>query len=245
MSKASINSSALIDVQALILEGGLPEDGRKLAAKRLGVDIALLTETGHPDLYELDGADTKDQAERVRHMRAQAFTRPLLTPWRVFLIKSADGLSEISQNALLKIIEEPPPYVLFILLASKAEGLLPTVRSRCALHRMPPSGAAAGINPETDKQAKELISALNQMPGAPGELAVCAAVMGLTRLSREEFALFLESLLTHTAKALAQTPSAILDTLADTVTKLLDEQERNVAVPAACAHLLSQLTMDN
>jgi DNA polymerase-3 subunit delta' len=55
---------------------------------------------------------------------------------RVYLIDNADVLTESAANSLLKSLEEPPPYALFVLLASHAARVLPTIVSRCQLIRL-------------------------------------------------------------------------------------------------------------
>ena len=67
----------------------------------------------------------------VRDIIHTAYLRPYEGRKRVFIITEADLLSADAANALLKILEEPPPDVVLILLSNNAEGVLPTVRSRC------------------------------------------------------------------------------------------------------------------
>ena len=57
--------------------------------------------------------------------------------WRVALIDNASALNRSGQNALLKILEEPPPRTLLILVADRPGVLLPTIHSRCFLLRLP------------------------------------------------------------------------------------------------------------
>lgn len=57
---------------------------------------------------------------------------------RVYIIDNADRMNHQAQNALLKLLEEPAPHVHFILISHHAEQLLPTVRSRAQLLRVPP-----------------------------------------------------------------------------------------------------------
>jgi len=61
--------------------------------------------------------------------------------WRVVIIDGAEGLNRSSQNALLKILEEPPKNAIIILTTSQAGAFLPTIRSRCRLLNMPALGA--------------------------------------------------------------------------------------------------------
>ena len=61
---------------------------------------------------------------------------PVVGKRRVYIIEKADRLSEAAANSLLKVLEEPPPYALFILLAPHPARVLPTVLSRCQVIRL-------------------------------------------------------------------------------------------------------------
>ena len=64
--------------------------------------------------------------------------KPMAGGRKVAIIDDADRLNDESANALLKTLEEPPPHSVLILIASQAEKLLPTIRSRCQTIRFPP-----------------------------------------------------------------------------------------------------------
>jgi len=65
---------------------------------------------------------------------------PLSGKYRVFIIEQADTLNPSSENSILKILEEPPPYAVLILLSSNPNSLLPTIRSRCRIVRFSRAG---------------------------------------------------------------------------------------------------------
>lgn len=67
-----------------------------------------------------------------------AFT-PTIGRRRVYILERADTLNEAAANSLLKVLEEPPPYALFILLTPHASRLLPTILSRSQIVRLTPS----------------------------------------------------------------------------------------------------------
>ncbi|MCI8524797.1 MAG: DNA polymerase III subunit [Oscillospiraceae bacterium] len=93
----------------------------------------------HPDVVTVDEPEKKQvSVERIRQARADAFIRPNEGKRKVFLIPRAQDLGTGAQNALLKILEEPPSYGAFLLLSDAPEALLPTVRSRCVELRMTP-----------------------------------------------------------------------------------------------------------
>ncbi len=64
--------------------------------------------------------------------------KPYQGPYKIYIVEEAEKLTVQAQNVLLKTIEEPPSYVVFILLTSSTEALLPTILSRCVLLNMRP-----------------------------------------------------------------------------------------------------------
>ncbi len=93
-----------------------------------------LAEVGtHPDIAKVSPEQSKKSitVDVVRALRNEAYLRPNMADRRVFVIDPADSMNEAAQNALLKVLEEPPASALFLLIARSAASLLPTVRSRC------------------------------------------------------------------------------------------------------------------
>ena len=93
----------------------------------------------HPDVLTVDEPEKKQvPVELIRQARTEMFIRPNEGQRKIFLIPRAQDMNEAAQNALLKILEEPPAYGVFLLLAETPEMLLPTIRSRCAELRLAP-----------------------------------------------------------------------------------------------------------
>ena len=87
-------------------------------------------ENCHPDLITVEDPEHKNVAVKlVRQFREDVFIRPNESNHKIYLFPQELGIE--GQNALLKILEEPPSYGVFILLSDSPEKLLPTVRSRC------------------------------------------------------------------------------------------------------------------
>ena len=87
----------------------------------------------HPDVTFVRDAEHKELSiDTVRAMRADAFIRPNEGKRKIYIIPRGQDMNESAQNALLKILEEPPDYGVFLILSTNAERLLPTIRSRCA-----------------------------------------------------------------------------------------------------------------
>ena len=87
-------------------------------------------ENNHPDFITVEDPEHKTTAVKiVRQYREDMFIRPNESDYKVYLFPQELGIE--GQNALLKILEEPPSYGVFILLTDNPEKILPTVRSRC------------------------------------------------------------------------------------------------------------------
>ena len=72
--------------------------------------------------------------DQIRELSKDAYILPNDSDAKVYIFENADSVfSEVVQNAFLKLLEEPPAGVYFILLCQSAKGLLPTIISRCSL----------------------------------------------------------------------------------------------------------------
>ena len=87
-----------------------------------------------PECLEVrgEGASGQIRIERIRQVREEVFHSALSAQGRVVLLYGAQNLNSASANALLKVLEEPPEGVLFLLTASSPAAVLATIRSRCA-----------------------------------------------------------------------------------------------------------------
>ena len=86
----------------------------------------------HPDFITVDDPEKKTvPVELIRKARADIYVQPNEGSRKIYLFPRAQDMGIPGQNALLKVLEEPPSYGVFILLADNPEKLLPTVRSRC------------------------------------------------------------------------------------------------------------------
>ena len=96
----------------------------------------------HPDIRLTQPEDGKKNISvaQIRELRQEAFVKPHTAARRVFIIDRADSLNAQAQNALLKVLEEPPGSVIFILIAESKASLLETVRSRCTAYSLSPKG---------------------------------------------------------------------------------------------------------
>ncbi len=76
-------------------------------------------------------SDTTFSIDAVHQLRAEVSTRPTLGRWKVVILDAASRLGGDSAEALLKTLEEPPPYIVMILIVPSADVMPETIRSRC------------------------------------------------------------------------------------------------------------------
>lgn len=89
--------------------------------------------SSHPDITVISPEDGKKNiaVSQIRELRNETVIKPHSALKRVFIIDCADTMNPNAQNALLKVLEEPPKTVMFILLAENKSALLDTIISRC------------------------------------------------------------------------------------------------------------------
>ncbi len=148
-------------------------DGEKPCGKCAGCLKAI--HNSHPDIDITDG--TKPGAlsiEAVRKIRSDAFIKPNEAPKKAYLILDCDKMLPAAQNALLKILEEPPANVVFVITVSSANILLQTVRSRTRIYTLypplPEQCADYLQDKFPEKSFDELLSAAKLSDGNIGEV---------------------------------------------------------------------------
>ena len=139
---------------ALLLEG--PEgSGRRTFAREIAAALFCrgehkpcgscnqcrkVLEQNHPDVeyYGGDGSRRSFHIDTIRQLRQNAWLLPGEAPCRVCVLCGAENMTDQAQNALLKILEEPPEHTVFILTAENRSMLLPTLLSRVQTTRLEP-----------------------------------------------------------------------------------------------------------
>ena len=150
----------------------------------------------HPDVSAVTGPEEGKPitVDQVRALRADAYIRPNEGERKVYLLEGADRMNASAQNAMLKLLEEGPPYAAFLLIAGNAGGLLQTVRSRCEELALTPAGEP--VSGEGDQERRALAEKLAAALEKSGELELLetsVAVLDAKR-SREELAALLDEL---------------------------------------------------
>jgi len=99
---------------------------------------------GSIDVMELDAA-THGLVDDARDLRDKAFFAPVQSRYKIYIIDEAHQLGPGAANALLKVVEEPPPHVIFIFATTEPDKLISTIRSRTHHYpfRLVPPGTLA------------------------------------------------------------------------------------------------------
>ena len=120
---------------------------------------------------ERSAAATRIRICQIRRMHRLAALAPFQSPRRVFIVDTIDDIQTEAAHALLKVLEEPPPHVLLLLLANDVDEVLPTIRSRCqeiALHPMPVSALAAALERNTELEPADALATAGEARGRYG-----------------------------------------------------------------------------
>lgn len=123
----------------------------------------------HPDLIEIGAHDSEQilSVEEIRKVKRQASKKPNEALYQIFIVHHAQRLSPSAANAFLKILEDPPETVIFLLLADHKNNVLPTIMSRCVLIPLLPVSdnsclhKISAMSGETEKQKLLEITALS------------------------------------------------------------------------------------
>jgi len=153
------------------------------------VSCGKVTRGQHPDVLRVSRIEDKSEisVDQVREVIRQVGYRPFEARHRVVIIDRAEDLNGAAQNALLKVLEEPPARNVFMLVTAMPAELLDTVRSRCCQLRFAPlaSGDIAGAlmarhgYGERDARAAAAMSTgsfTRALESAGGEMAEARAV---------------------------------------------------------------------
>jgi len=159
-----------------VLAGG-PETGAGLALPETHPTFRKVAIGSHPDLVVLERSEnartgrlrTEIVVDDVRALSSFLRLTPAESDWRVAIVDPADDLNREAANALLKILEEPPPRALLLLVAHAPGRLLPTIRSRCR---------RLMLSPLAEAEVASLLAALAPEVPLPERRAAAAIARG-------------------------------------------------------------------
>ena len=150
----------------------------------------------HPDFITVDDPEKKTvPVDLIRQARADIYVQPNESEHKIYLFPRAQDMGLPGQNALLKVLEEPPAYGVFLLLTTNADALLPTVRSRCTELRMQPLPQALlrqTLSEQYPKLPPEAIAAAAERGG--GFLGQAKALLDEDGQTKEETEKLVEAL---------------------------------------------------
>jgi DNA polymerase-3 subunit delta' len=201
--------TALQFAQALNCTGDEPPCGRCRQCERIAsgnhTDVEIVSVGGLCDEegHKHGADDSRDiRVCQVRRMERVISRAPFEGRYRVIIIDPADKMRDVSQNAVLKTLEEPPPNVVIVLVTDVEEMLLPTIRSRA--RRIEFSGVARNVIEQT------LRTRWDAEPPRAAELAgLSGGRIGWALLAlRDEDALMRHRALIDRAQGLAEAPIA-------------------------------------
>ncbi len=124
----------------------------------------------HPDVFEhsAPGGANSFHVDVVRRVIGDAYMQPNEAEYKVYILGNADCMNASAQNAILKILEEPPAYVIFILTVSNKSKMLETVLSRSVVVSLEGVDASEGalyikshFDDFDENEVKEAISSFN------------------------------------------------------------------------------------
>jgi DNA polymerase III subunit delta' len=165
---------------------GKRDAARAFAAALLGDDPRVLRGS-HPDLYLLEALGEMIRIDDIRLLRRDLHMRPFEADRRVYLVFDAHVLGQEAADALLKDLEEPPPYAVIVLVADDLASLPETIRSRCQLvpfRRLSERAIRTELEARAPDLAPERRTALARAAG--GRLDRAAALLDPDTAARRE-----------------------------------------------------------
>lgn len=182
--------------QTLLLEGGVEEKRHALALELAAAIVCTGEGTrpcgtcracvkskahSHPDvkLYAPEKKGASFKVETCREIRQDAFIQPNDGACKVYVLEDSQAMNDSSENALLKILEEPPNGIYFILTCDSRSAMLPTVLSRATV--VPLLGESSAFS----EQTMQVAAALAVAAASGSELAILRESAPLEK-AREE-----------------------------------------------------------
>ena len=198
----------------------------------------------HPDFITVTDPEHKNIAVKiVREIRDDVFIRPNESDHKIYLF--AQDLGVEGQNALLKVLEEPPKYGVFLLLTDNPEKILPTVRSRCTelnLHALSAETLRHALRRQfPDASAEDVEAAIMRSGGFLGQ---AQEILRSGEALSPQTVAFAEAFAGRSAMALAQVlvpmEKSKRDSLLDILSQWLDVLEGALAARSGMTAVSAQ-----
>ena len=142
--KKTIENNKILHSYMFIGNEGI---GKKLIAKEFAKNILCQEKNGcnkcksciefinnnNPDFYILESEDRNIKIEQIRYIQKKVQEKPIISNKKIYIIDNADTMTKEAQNCLLKTLEEPPEFVIIILIGKNEDAFLSTIKSRCMI----------------------------------------------------------------------------------------------------------------
>ena len=188
---------------------GPPGSGRSLAARAFAAALQCtgpapgcgrcracrtVMEGKHPDVEHVATEGVVITVDQTRDLVGRSFVSPGSGAWRVVIVEDADRMAERTTNVLLKAIEEPPPFTVWMLCTPSPEDVMTTIRSRCrgVALAVPPASDVAALLVRRDGVAPE--EALRAARAAQSHVGRARALATDSAVRREQDLLIGEAL---------------------------------------------------
>lgn len=162
---------------AIIIDGGTEQERHMLAdilaswricesenERPCGVCLSCqkLASNSHPDVFRVTGTGSSRSLhiDMIRNIRQDAYIIPNEAQYKLYIIENAEMMTEQAQNALLKVLEEPPRSVVFILTCGSSSSLLLTIRSRSQVLTLDSSDEYLEVDEKSKGVAEEIAMAV-------------------------------------------------------------------------------------
>jgi DNA polymerase-3 subunit delta' len=159
----------------------------RFAAAILDTELGRIERRTHPDLFVLEPEGQGILVEGARRLRRDLHLRPYEAARRVYLILDSHLLRDESANALLKSLEEPPEYGVFVLVSDHAGRMLPTILSRVQtvpFRRFPVAALEAAVSdPVAARAAVGSLARAEELAGDPASAGRRRTYLDLARAS--------------------------------------------------------------
>lgn len=124
----------------------------------------------HPDIFKIQSENGSIKIEPLRELQKHLQFKPLEATYKMVILEDAHDLEAASGNAILKIVEEPPPQTIFVLLTPFEEKILQTILSRCQVVRFGQGDSSPLARNDSPARNDEALSILEKFPQNPTDL---------------------------------------------------------------------------
>lgn len=196
LGKASFAQAAAL--RLLAEAAGPAPDGEGIVTPEDHPTAHLIKAGSHPDYRYLERIENKTgtalqrniSVHQIRDLGNLFAVTPAMSDWRAVVIDAADDLDREGANALLKMLEEPPPKCVFLLVSHVPGRLLPTIRSRCRRLGFQPLGndVMASVLAGQGIERSKIPELVRRAGGSPGK-ALSYAALDLAPLHAQALAI--------------------------------------------------------